>query len=395
MPKISIIGIDDNSEQYFRPEVLQTLREGNYFSGGKRHHEIIKPYLPANYHWIDITPPMDRLMERYRQLDNIVIIASCDPLYNGIGETVLRHFPNAEVKIYPSFHSLQILAHRALLPYQSMHEVTLTGRPWHEFDRALIQGEKMIGVLLDKNQHTPATVARRMLEYGYDNYEAYVGELLGNPTKERVYQLSLKELESRDFEYPNNMILVKRKARDKHFGIPDKDFHWLNGRSKMITKSAVRLLSLSMLELHNRQVLWDVGSCTGSVSIESRLQFPHLKVVAFEIREEGKELIEKNSRKFGTPGIIFKGGDFCSLPTEDLPQPDAVFIGGHGGKLIEIVRRAWSRLPNGGILVFNSVSEESQNLFREAISGVSGLIESEITITIENNNPIRVMKAVK
>lgn len=393
--KITIIGIDDNREQFFRPEVLKVLQEGYHFSGGKRHYEIIKPYLPSQHEWIEVVPPMGALMEQYRQLDVLVVIASCDPLFNGIGETIMRHIPEATVKVYPSFHSLQMLAHRALLPYQSMHEVTLTGRPWHEFDRALIQRESMIGLLLDRKEHTPATVAQRMLDYGYDNYTAYVGELLGNQEEERVSELSLSEVAKREFSYPYNMILVETKPKQKYFGIPDEEFHLLNGRAKMLTKSPIRLLSLSMLELNNRHVFWDIGSCTGSVSIEAKLQFPHLHMVAFEIRPEGAELLFSNSKKFGTPGIDFRGGDFCEVEMGDLPKPDCAFIGGHGGKLVEIVQKVWPLLPEKGLLVFNSVSQESQDLFRVTIEKVSGTIMKEVEISIDNNNPIRVMKAIK
>lgn len=393
--RIIIVGIDDNREQYFRPEVLEVLKSGYHFSGGQRHHEIIKPFLPTRYEWIDIVPPMEQLMEQYKRIEDLVIIASCDPLFNGIGETIMRHIPEANLKVYPSFHSLQMLAHRALLPYQYMHEVTLTGRPWHQFDRALIQREPMIGVLLDRKEHTPQTVAQRMLEYGYDNYEAYVGELLGNTEKEKVSKMSLEEITKREFEYPNNMILVQTAQKDKHFGIPDDQLVLLNGRAKMLTKSPIRLLSLSMLELNNKQVFWDIGSCIGSVSVEAKLQFPHLKIVAFEIRPEGEDLLRQNSRRFGTPGIDFIGGDFCEVKIDTLPYPDAAFIGGHGGKLIEIVNKVWSLLPIGGSLVFNSVSEESQQLFRRAIDKVNGEMAKEMVITIDSNNPITVMKSIK
>lgn len=95
----------------------------------------------------------------------------------------------------------------------------------------------------------------------------------------------------------------------------------------------VRLLTLSMLDLHNRHSFWDIGFCTGSVSVEAKLQFPHLHITAFEVREEGRELLEKNSRKFGTPGITGVIGDFTETDLSVYPVPDAVFIGGHGGKL--------------------------------------------------------------
>lgn len=96
----------------------------------------------------------------------------------------------------------------------------------------------------------------------------------------------------------------------------------------MITKMPVRLLSLSLLDLRNRSVMWDVGFCTGSVSIEAKLQFPHLDIVAFEKREAGRQLMETNSRRFGCPGITTVIGDFLDMPLEKFPIPDAVFIGG-------------------------------------------------------------------
>ena len=72
----------------------------------------------------------------------------------------------------------------------------------------------------------------------------------------------------------------------------------------------IRLLSLSMLDLRNRERFWDIGFCTGSVSIEATLMFPHLHITSFEIREEGRKLMTENCRRFGTPGIEAIIGDF-------------------------------------------------------------------------------------
>ena len=94
-------------------------------------------------------------------------------------------------------------------------------------------------------------------------------------------------------------MLERTGLRSRPFGIPENRFCLLDGRAKMITKMPVRLLTLSMLDLHNRHSFWDIGFCTGSVSVEAKLQFPHLHITAFEVREEGRELLEKNSRKFG------------------------------------------------------------------------------------------------
>ena len=197
----------------------------------------------------------------------------------------------------------------------------------------------------------------------------------------------------RDFGFPNCLILEQTYQRERLFGIPDASFHLLNGREKMITKSPIRLLTLSLLDLHQKHTFWDIGFCTGSVSIEAKLQFPHLNIHAFECREEGEILMKLNTRKLGTPGIETHIGDFMEMDVSDLPAPDAVFIGGHGGKLKEMLQKIDKYLLPGGCIVFNSVSENSLNLFREGIEAIGRRIENQICITVESYNSITIIKA--
>ena len=59
-----VIGITDNPEPFFPPEVLNIIKQGKVFSGGKRHHEIVSLHLPADAQWIDITVPLDAVFEQ-------------------------------------------------------------------------------------------------------------------------------------------------------------------------------------------------------------------------------------------------------------------------------------------------------------------------------------------
>lgn len=285
-----------------------------------------------------------------------------------------------------------MLAHRMVLPYQDMRTVSLTGRPWHEFDAALIAGGQLLGVLTDREK-TPSAIAARMLEYGYDNYRMTVGEALGNREEERIRTFSLQEAAKETFRFPNCLLLERTALRMRPFGIPESEFHLLDGRAKMITKMPVRLLTLSMLDLRKRTSFWDIGFCTGSVSIEAKLQFPHLQITAFEQRPEGEELIRENSRKFGTPGITALIGDFTDADLSSLPVPDAVFIGGHGGKLVEILQKVDQVLSPGGVIVFNSVSEKSRVLFRQGVAQINRQVTESIRIAVDSFNPIEIMKA--
>lgn len=387
-----IIGISDSAEIYFPPQVQEVIARGSVFSGGLRHRQLVGRFLPEGAVWIDITVPLEAVFERYAGYREIVVFASGDPLFFGFANTVQRLLPDSRICVYPTFNSLQMLAHRLLLPYQDMRVVSLTGRPWKAFDAALIRGERMLGVLTDKVK-TPAAIAARMHAYGYDNYRLYVGEALGNASDERVRELTVEEAVGTTFVAPNCMILLRMELRRRPLGLNEVEFNLLNGRVNMITKRPVRLQTLSMLDLQMRTVLWDIGSCTGSVSIEAKSQYPDLDIVAFERRPEGEELLRQNSIKWGTPGIRFVGGDFLELPLADLPRPDAVFIGGHGGRLVELLKRIDEVLLPGGVIVFNSVSEDSLQQFYEGVTQVGRRVTERIRLAVDAHNPIEILKA--
>lgn len=394
--KFYVIGITDAPQPYFSPEVLEIIKQGRLFSGGKRHHELVARFLPEGAQWIDITVPLDAVFEKYQNNNDVVVFASGDPLFFGFANTIKHRLPEAEIVLYPAFNSLQTLAHRLVMPYHDMRIVSLTGRPWPEFDKALIERATKIGVLTDR-EHTPAAIAGRMLDYGYDGYTMHVGEHLGNPERERITTLSLQATLGQEFDYPNCLILTGNDMRPRHFGIPESEFVLLNGREKMITKMPIRLLTLQALELPRRRVMWDIGFCTGSVSIEARLQFPHVHIEAFECRPEGEALMRENSRRFGAPGISSHIGDFLDIDISRLPQPDAVFIGGHGGHLREIMQKVLTVLTPDGCIVMNSVTSaavhtDSHLLFNEACEELGLTQETPMRIIINDNNPIAILK---
>ena len=411
--KFIVIGISDAPEPFLTPEVKAIIQQGKVFSGGKRHHEIVASLLPADAQWIDITTPLDAVFEKYFSLTSlysplsteIIVFASGDPLFFGFANTIRKKMPEAEIVLYPTFNSLQMLAHRLVMPYHDMRIVSLTGRPWPEFDKALIERTEKIGILTDK-EHTPAAIAQRMIDYGYTNYQMHVGEHLGNPELEKVTTLSLEEATHCDFSMPNCVILSHNGDSplcEKRFGIPDAEFTLLDGREKMITKMPIRLLTLQALDLPNRRVFWDIGFCTGSVSIEARLQFPHLQVCAFEIRPECEAIIQENVRRFGAPGIDIHIGDFLETDISALPRPDAVFIGGHGGHLKEIMTKVMTVLAPGGVIVFNSVTSPvvsqmtdrpgSHQLWDEACAAIHLTQEPPLQIQLNDYNPIEILKA--
>ena len=395
-----IIGISDCGQPFFPPEVAAIITAGKVFSGGERHHEIVRGLLPAGYRWIDIRVPLREVFRQYEacfaaNAEDIIVFASGDPFFYGFASTIRRECPAVPLTVFPAFNSLQMLAHRMQLPYERMRAVSVTGRPWDALDEALIQGEPLIGCLTDRHK-TPQAIWQRMQDYGFSNYTMTVGENLGNEEAERVRTFTPGDaMPDAEFCFPNCLILCRTALRERPFGLPEQDFHLLDGRARMITKMPIRLLSLSMLDLRGRQSFWDIGFCTGSVSIEAKLQFPHLRVTAFEVREEGQRLMEQNSRRFGTPGITTVIGDFLEADLSQYPAPEAVFIGGHGGRLREMVARLSTVMQPGCTLVFNSVTDESRTMFLRSVEPAGLQFAGQTQITIDTHNPIVILKATK
>jgi precorrin-6Y C5,15-methyltransferase (decarboxylating) len=387
--KFDVIGLTDAPVPSLTKEVRDIIARSRVFSGGRRHHALVAPLLPAEAQWIDIAAPLDDVFARYGAHESIVVFASGDPLFYGFAATLLRVFPDSRLTVYPAFNSLQMLAHRLNKPYQDMRAVSLTGRGWDGLDEALIRGERLIGCLTDRTK-TPEAIWKRMVDYGYTNYRLYVGEHMGNDDGERVREYG----EGMAVEQPNCVLMEQISPRHRPFGLPEGDFALLNGREKMITKMPVRLCTLAALSLNDVKTFWDIGSCTGSVSIEARLQFPHLHVRAFERRSEGDVLMTQNARRFGAPGIEMVACDFMEADLSAFERPDAVFIGGHGGRLKAMLKRIKEVLKPGGCVVFNSVSGQSRQLFEEAAAEADMTCNPVHTIKVDNHNPITIMKAI-
>ncbi|SFD48303.1 precorrin-6Y C5,15-methyltransferase (decarboxylating) [Chitinophaga sp. CF118] len=390
--KYIVIGISNNPAFVLTDEIKELLPLHKIFSGGRRHYELIQQHLPSGHQWIDIKSEMGQLFAQYKQLDEtIVVFASGDPLFYGFANTIKKFHPEAALKVYPHFNSLQVLCHRSNIDYRELSNTSVHGRTWDELDTALISQKKLIGVLTDGVKN-PASIAERLLEYGFDNYRMIVGEALEGP-QEVIRELSLTSARDSSFHTLNCVLLVNTFTKHKALGIADDQFSGLENRPNMITKMPIRLVSLSQLDLYNRTTFWDIGFCTGSVCIEAKKQFPALQVTAFEKRPECSELFDMNTRRHCAPGITKVMGDIFSA---ELPASvDAVFIGGHGNRLLELILLIDKHLVPKGRLVMNAVKVESKEQFIAAIAQLDYHLQEPVVITVDDHNPITILTAEK
>ena len=145
-----------------------------------------------------------------------------------------------------------------------------------------------------------------------------------------------------------------------------------------MTKSEVRSISLSKLELCRDSVVYDVGAGTGSVSIEMALQASEGYVYAIEKKSEAVELIRKNQKKFGVSNLEVISG-LAPEALEDLPVPTHAFIGGSSGNLEQIMELLLHKNPRIRIVI-NAIALET---VAEALSCVKKLpVERTDIVTV-------------
>ncbi|WP_436856392.1 decarboxylating cobalt-precorrin-6B (C(15))-methyltransferase [Citrobacter tructae] len=137
-----------------------------------------------------------------------------------------------------------------------------------------------------------------------------------------------------------------------------KDELFLRGEKVPMTKEAVRAFALAKLELHRATHLIDIGAGTGSVSIEAALQYPSLRVTAIERNPAALRLLDENRQHFACPNIDILPGEASMALTD---KADAIFMGGSGGFLTELIDWSMRQLHPGGRLVMTFILQENVN----------------------------------
>lgn len=135
-----------------------------------------------------------------------------------------------------------------------------------------------------------------------------------------------------------------------------RDDQFIRGQVPM-TKSEVRAISLSKLELGPEGVLYDIGAGTGSVAIEAAGILTRGQVYAVERNEAACDLISRNKARFQTDNLTIVHGEAPDCLSE-LPDPDYVFVGGTGGSFTALIETIRQRNPRARIVI-NVIALES------------------------------------
>lgn len=176
-------------------------------------------------------------------------------------------------------------------------------------------------------------ILQRLSEYGLGDVRIIAGERLSYPD-EFITEGTVDEMADHGFSTLTSLLFINNHpVSGPVCGIGDSAF--LRGNVPM-TKREIRAQAISLLHLRDDSIVWDIGAGTGSVTVEAALNAWRGRVFAVERKEEALSLIGKNCRKFSADNVEIIPGE-APEALKDLPLPDAVFIGGAGGRLEEIL----------------------------------------------------------
>ncbi|MFQ5428180.1 MAG: precorrin-6y C5,15-methyltransferase (decarboxylating) subunit CbiE [Thermodesulfobacteriota bacterium] len=411
---IYVIGLGLEGAAGLGAQALSVMRRSGLIAGGSRHLEELATLAGVEGERFIITSDLQALEKNIRDFikrnkrATVTVIATGDPLLYGIGNFILRSFGRRGVKVIPGVSLVHEAFARIKESSEGLKVLSLHGRPadFSRLSREISSNQSL--ALFTDSKNTPATVARGLMGAGLGSVKVYVCEALGY-AEEKVRRGGLATIARVKKAHPLSIMIFLRgddaRASDESSLVPGLGDGLFRHSANMITKSEIRAVSLCKLAPARSAVIWDVGSCTGSVAIEAARLAPQGTVYAVEKNRKRVRDIKENVSRFNATNVSIITGEAPAC-LKGLPAPDAVFIGGGGGGITTILRYVYGRLRENGVIVVNAVTMETASrtlgFFKD--KGMKrNLVQLNLTrgkevaglSILSASNPVFILKGVK
>ena len=348
---LSVVGIGEDGLAGLGPVARTFVDTAETLIGGERHLAMVPSGDAERLTWQ--RPLSDTIgVIAARCGRRVVVLASGDPLWYGVGVLLARHFPAGEMTIVPQPGAFSLAAARLGWAIADCVTLTLHGRPLDTVRLHLTQGRRLL--ILSEDGGTPDAVAQLLTELGWGPSRLTVFEHLGGP-REVMLSEDAQHWGKRRTADLNTIALQCRAGPDAQMlsrlaGLPDDAFE----HDGQLTKREVRAVTLAALAPLPGETLWDIGAGCGSIAIEWLRATEGGAAVAIERNPDRAATIARNAAALGVPGLNIVIGA-APQTLADLAPPDAIFAGG-GVADPELLPVAWDVLRPGGRLVANVVS---------------------------------------
>ncbi len=285
----------------------------------------------------DLSEALDRIEKTE---GSVAVLASGDPGFFGIVRVLAERFGPEKLLVLPALSAVSEAFARAGIPWDDALVVSAHGRDPRRAVNVCRAHPKV--AVLTSPAFGPAELAGALEGLGRS---FVVAERLGEPD-EKMYKGDAPQIARMSWEDPNTVVVYDptRAVGDKGWisGRSESRGRWalpegeLEHRSGMITKSEVRALVLARLGPGPGDLVWDVGAGSGSVAVECA----RLGAAAIAVERDGEsgERIRENASRHDAYVQVVEGEAPAML--HDLPEPDAVFVGGTGERFEETLKVA-------------------------------------------------------
>jgi precorrin-6B C5,15-methyltransferase / cobalt-precorrin-6B C5,C15-methyltransferase len=393
---LSVVGIGEDGLEGLSPIAQTLVAQAKLIVGGDRHLAMLPPISSGENqtraHW---TSPIEASVAgilRHRG-QNVCVLASGDPLCYGIGNTLLRQIPIAEMTIVPAPSAFSLACSRLGWSLTEVESLSLCGRDPALLHAVLYPGARLL--VLSESGKTPAIVAKLLTEKGFGKSQMTVLERMGGTQERKVEGIASAWASSTGIAGEEtelaalNTIAISciadfgAPSLSRLAGLPDAVYH----HDGQLTKQEVRAITLAALAPLPGQLLWDVGAGCGSIGIEWMRTHARCHAIAIEQHPDRLSMIAHNAIGLGTPTLkLIAGSAPAVLHTLPAPDaiPDAIFIGG-GLTSADLLETCWQALRSGGRLVANAVTVESEQQVLHWQSQLGGTLTR---IAIQRAEPI-------
>lgn len=277
----------------------------------------------------------------------------------------------SETTILPGISSVSALAARLGVSWNDAVLASIHGRRTNVVN-LVRKNTKVFLLLSGKNDFE--MLVNKFREAGINHVKISAGYRLSYP-EEKLFTFYLDEFETKLFDLPEGVYtcLIENEDCEEQILTPGIDDEIFSRTKVPMTKNEVRVLSISRLELTKNAVVYDVGSGTGSVSIECARLSPDIFVFAIEQKEEAANLTKENAVRLGLSDQIVVINKKAPEGFEELPTPTHVFIGGSSGALSDILSAIQKKLI---------VKENTKGKTNKASKGVRVVINAVSLETI-------------
>ena len=366
-PWLSVVGISEDGLAGLGSRARQALDHAELVVGGARHLDLAEVSQTRRLVW---PRPLEAAFPAIlaRRGTPACVLASGDPLYYGVGSTLLKVVTRDEISFFPSLSSFSLAAARLGWALQECTCLSLHGRALERLIPTLQPGARILALSWD--QTTPSVVATLLNERGFGDTRMIVCECMNGP-REHLRTTFATDFALTDID-PLNLIALEIPCQARGRALPlssglSDDWFEHDGQ---LTRSDTRAITLAALRPLQGELLWDIGAGSGAIGIEWMLRAPSMRALAIEPHADRAARILRNALNLGVPDLqIIQGAAPEALAA--LPTPDAIFIGG-GASAPGVIETAWARLKPRGRLVINAVTLETQSLLAQHHGAMGG-----------------------